>query len=464
MTRYLIMIVIFSVISIDLSAQTAIPPATGDGTESNPYQIASLENLYWITADDHEVTDPDQETRWASHYVQLNNIDAYPTSEWPGEQGWLPIGNEYIGFYGSYDGQHNSIYGLFINRQETSYIGLFGFLVGATIKNLHVLDVTIRGNTRVGALTGYSMNNSNIINCFTSGLVAGTHRIGGVIGSQYSSNLTNCFSTAEVVGENYIGGLIGLNDSNSSINNCSSKRAVYGIDLVGGLVGSNANSTIKNSYSRSTVTGNRWVGGLVGASINNSSVIDSYSTGYISGNEDFGGLVGRLFSAFIYNSYWDIDSSGQSSSAGGYGRTTEQMTYPYDANTYVEWDFLEVWTIDDEYSFNNGYPYFREETVSIDDEFTVINAPIFITNYPNPFNPQTTIEFILPYQQSIRLDIYNIKGQKINTLYEGIAMSGRNSYIWNSSYTSSREIKSGVYLYQLMTEQEVITRKMILLK
>lgn len=75
-----------------LIAQTAIAPLIGDGSEDNPYEIASLENLYWIAADNIVVQAPDREVRWSSHYIQTADIDASATNDWFAGQGWTPIG------------------------------------------------------------------------------------------------------------------------------------------------------------------------------------------------------------------------------------------------------------------------------------------------------------------------------------------------------------------------------------
>ena len=57
--------------------------------------------------------------------------------------------------------------------------------------------------------------------------------------------------------------------------------------------------------------------------------------------------------------YWDMQTSGQPSSYGGEGRTTDDMAYPHATNTYVDWDFDTVWIADTDHSMNNGYPYLR---------------------------------------------------------------------------------------------------------
>jgi hypothetical protein len=96
-----------------------------------------------------------------------------------------------------------------------------------------------------------------------------------------------------------------------------------GRGAVGGLVGVNA-GTVSNCYCIGKVTGNECVGGLVGETIANSVVMYSYSTGNVTGNLQVGGLAGRN-TGFVTDSFWDIETSGQTSSAGGTGKTTAEM-------------------------------------------------------------------------------------------------------------------------------------------
>ncbi len=86
------------------------------------------------------------------------------------------------------------------------------------------------------------------------------------------------------------------------------------------------------------VTGGRFVGGLVGFSLYG-TVIKCYSSGSVTGNKDVGGLVARVWLETIVYSFWDVQTSGQSKSLGGEGKTTAQMQ---DINTYLiaGWDFL----------------------------------------------------------------------------------------------------------------------------
>jgi len=128
-------------------AQTATLPS-GSGTSGSPYQITTLENLYWIAASDLAVPTPNQATRWAAYYEQTTNIDASATSGWFSGEGWRPIGYEdapYTGicFTGSYKGQGHTITGLTINNTTLETAGLFGVTNGATIENLGMVNVSI---------------------------------------------------------------------------------------------------------------------------------------------------------------------------------------------------------------------------------------------------------------------------------------------------------------------------------
>jgi len=73
------------------------------------------------------------------------------------------------------------------------------------------------------------------------------------------------------------------------------------------------------------------------------------------------------------------------------------------------------------------------------------------SNYPNPFNPSTTISFSLPKEENIELTIYNIKGQKVKTLYSGIAEEGKHTMVWEGKDSNGKEVSSGIYFYKLKT-------------
>jgi hypothetical protein len=80
-------------------------------------------------------------------------------------------------------------------------------------------------------------------------------------------------------------------------------------------------------------------------------------------------------------------------------------------------------------------------------------------NYPNPFNAETNINFDLPAETHVKLEVYNLMGQRVETLVDGNMPAGHNSVTWDASTASS-----GIYFYRLTTGEQVFTERMTLLK
>ena len=91
-------------------------------------------------------------------------------------------------------------------------------------------------------------------------------------------------------------------------------------------------------------------------------------------------------------------------------------------------------------------------------------APAAVSNYPNPFNPETTIAMNIPSDGYASLKVYNIKGQLVNTLINGFMTAGTNYVTWNGTDDKSNPVTSGIYFYKLETENQTVTSKMIMLK
>ncbi len=87
-------------------------------------------------------------------------------------------------------------------------------------------------------------------------------------------------------------------------------------------------------------------------------------------------------------------------------------------------------------------------------------------NYPNPFNPTTTIEFVINQSRfaNVRLEVYNVLGQKIRTLYKGVLDAGTYKFQWNGRNDASQQVASGLYLYRLEVDGRAQIKQMILLK
>jgi hypothetical protein len=106
------------------------------------------------------------------------------------------------------------------------------------------------------------------------------------------------------------------------------------------------------------------------------------------------------------------------------------------------------------------------EDVSIEDMTTIVNSiPVkFLKNYPNPFNPRTTIAFELNSKGKSKLEIYNLKGQKVRQLVNKNLDSGRHEFVWNGKNDDNKQVASGVYFYSLTHEDRSIVKKMIVIK
>ncbi|MFH1566801.1 MAG: FlgD immunoglobulin-like domain containing protein, partial [Gemmatimonadota bacterium] len=97
-------------------------------------------------------------------------------------------------------------------------------------------------------------------------------------------------------------------------------------------------------------------------------------------------------------------------------------------------------------------------------ELLLPREPGLDPNYPNPFNPATTIPFALPTAQDVRLEVYNVLGQRVRTLLSGPLEPGFHTLVWNGRDDAGRDVAAGLYLSLLETAELRLTRKMLLVK
>ncbi len=98
------------------------------------------------------------------------------------------------------------------------------------------------------------------------------------------------------------------------------------------------------------------------------------------------------------------------------------------------------------------------------NETPIIGKAVLHNNYPNPFNPETTISFSLPNDRKVVLTIYNPKGQKVRELVKGDFTAGEHTVTWEGKDDNGKQVGSGLYLYRLKTDKLELTKKMLLLK
>jgi hypothetical protein len=259
--------------------------AGGSGAIDDPYQIATAEDLIALGEDPND---------YDKHFILTADIDLDPN---------LPGGRVFanaiiapytasgdLPFAGVFDGNHHTISHLTIAGHWE--LGLFGNLaVGASVYNLGLEAVDITGTSirrgtvvvlsgNVGALAGSSR--ATVVNCYSTGRVLGGTQVGGLVGSNYG-DISNCYSSATVSAESsYVGGFVG-----------------------------------EHHYGR---------------------VRNCYSTGPVTGDEPVGGLIGFNWDT-VTRCFWDVETSGQTESAGGQGKTTVEMQM---GATFLDagWDFV----------------------------------------------------------------------------------------------------------------------------
>jgi len=400
----------------------------GSGDEEDPWIIETTDHLHNIK----------KYLNIEKYFLQIADIDL-GANEVDRVDNWDAIGISYSNsFKGVYDGGNHTISNMKVEKSDLNYQGLFGYVASGTVKNVNLINAEVSGKDQAGALIGTMLEEAMVINCHAQGVVSGKNSIGGLIGRAHNSEIYYSSSYVEVDGQSTVGGLIADNQS-SRVSNSYSRGSVKGVDRVGGLIG--------NNYM--------------------SSIIHSYAASVVSGQMNLGGFIGRIspYDEIDENNYWDIDVSGLDESSGGSGKHTEEMIYPFGEEVYEGWDFENIWTFDRELVINDGYPYHLSE-INVSAEKVAVIQPnsISLRNYPNPFNPETTISFDLFESGEVSLTLYNIKGQEIKSLVNKQLNPGNHKVTWDGKDDNGKELSSGIYFYKLTTHQGVVTNKMMLLK
>jgi hypothetical protein len=353
----------------------------GSGTVNDPYLISNVDHLQNMNSD----TD--------AFYLIVDDIDCSGTSVWDSGMGFQPVGTRTKPFTGSLDGNGYVIEDLTIKRTSSDYIGLFGWIRSASISNVSMETADISGRNNVGGIAGVNSGGS-ITNCNFRGTVRGTTYVGGLVGQNYfgGGSIAESLVSADIRGISLTGGIAGMNQAGCSIISSYSEGVVSGDDTTGGVTGDNY-GTLEMSFSVSSVRGSRNTGGLCGRNSYGGTIANCYSTGMVSGTSVAGGLVGMnwmgdiansyatgpvagtsrigglvgmnfglgLSSGTFLSSYWDKETTGQTTSSGGIGKTTKEMKQQ---TTFAGWDFIEIWKINEDVT----YPLFGwQESMSAEE-------------------------------------------------------------------------------------------------
>ena len=228
-------------------------PITGSGTESDPYQISTAAQLMRfrdiVNGTGGQTQNPAACAKLMNDIV-LNDgtFDANGTytsgSSNTAPEEWTPIGkytddNDKTPYTGTFDGQGHTIKGLYVNSASDAYVGLFGCLEGAAVRNLTV-DGYVQGYKTAGGIAGYASN----------------------------AAIENCSNHCSVFGgsNSMIGGIAGLNFDGAKIIDCYNVGTIRNSNVFepcGGIVWGNA-GTVSNCYNVGTISGNVYDGEIVG--------------------------------------------------------------------------------------------------------------------------------------------------------------------------------------------------------
>jgi len=279
------------------------------------------------------------------NYTLTQDLDCAATATWNDGAGFIPIGTVATPFIGNFDGQGYSISNLHVNS-GADYAGLFGVIAeNSLVSSLHLVNVDIQGRHRVGGLVG--MLSGDLLDCSSSGSVAGSWYVGGLVGYHDGNINDNIFlgaqgnglhtlttmgklstgnalvtqgkeiianiksgnlklpktgpgntiissnSTAAVSGQNSVGGLVGFNSGLIELATATGNVTLQDVENSrgGGFVGDN-NGLILGGNATGNITGTGGVdlGGFSG--YNDGLIIMGYATGNVSGANKMGGFTG----------------------------------------------------------------------------------------------------------------------------------------------------------------------------
>jgi len=322
------------------------------------------------TLDDLKKIGSDPSYPLDGNYSLENDIDASDTHNWP--NGFDPIGDEINPFIGNFYGNNHIIANLYIKRHSEDYVGLFSKIGGfgyGMVRELNLVNLEIYGRNYVGGIAG-SIGNGSISYCSVSGNISASGQCGGLVGNVVcgppgSISIYWCYTLGNLRFEDYggtylkqyFGGLIG--------------------EVVGPPLLSGSNVFLSHNYSQMDILTNivdmSYLGGLLGSARETVDIWYCYSTGLVpEGIENIGGLIGYINDDVTVNlCVWDMETSQQTTSAGGNGKSTVEMK---NSSTFsvMGWDISTTpctscstyWSIYE----NDTYPFLCEKSILIPDE------------------------------------------------------------------------------------------------
>lgn len=240
---------LFLLMSVVLYAQLS-----GVGIKDNPYLITSSSDLIYVAS---RVNSGD-ESYSKAYYLQTKDIVLNESiSDVNNIISWTPIGSEEFPFGGVYDGGKHTVSGLYINDENATQQGLFGYNTG-TIKCVGLVNSYINAGSIVGGICGE--NWCNIIECYNEGNIFGNHIVGGICGENYET-VESCYNLGNIKSVGVAGGISGYSACAESISDYGEVRNCYNAghilslesEYVGGICGLENFSKIESCYNIGSV-------------------------------------------------------------------------------------------------------------------------------------------------------------------------------------------------------------------
>ncbi|MDY0150737.1 MAG: GLUG motif-containing protein [Candidatus Cloacimonas sp.] len=363
-----------------------------------------------------------------------------------------------------------------------------GGVSGGSIIGTTAIAAIAQARIALGGISGSSRYNSEIVDCTASGSLYSTDNCGGIVGfgndtliercssdfdtiwgstrsggilaeSWYGVTIRDCSASASVEGQDTVGGIVGIISGQSNITRSYFCGNVVGVNNLGGLAGGIIYSSVLDCYANATVTGESYVGGFAG-SASSALISNCYSTGLLTcSNELIGGFIAAGQNLSAYNCYWDTDTSQTTVSFAGNGRNTAQMTFPYDINTYVNWDFTKYWA-NDTGLINAGYPILKHG-VATQDENLIPSMQISLCAYPNPFIESLNLAISGMKERVMQLSIYNIRGQLVKKQVIHSLREGKHTFTWDCKNDYGKALAAGVYIIKVQSDSESAVARVI---
>jgi len=440
--KKLYIILMLAMTGIMAEAQTSVWDGSrklwtrGEGTESNPYQIESAENLAFLAY----MVNEGYETR--DLYFELTtDIDLNGSEDQP----WMPIGldNNYFyedgcqrvpytspntSFRGHFDGGGHKIYNIY--TQDVSIAGLFGSVdTPGIIENVSVESGFIQNATYGGGIVGKGNANVVISNCSNSADISGNY-VGGIVGYGCNS-VTQCWNSGYIKGNTVGGGISGI--MTNEIRECfnTGRVVAYG-NGSGGIIGfSQREMTILNCYNMGRVYGTAQYSGGIGGFLLKGLVKNCYNVGDLSDSQGtLGGIIGSNFNGTVDNSYYLNTCGGE-----GLGEALTDIEMRDEAFVDVLNNDTNVWGYDKD-NVNDGYPLLESFHLSTSE---TIAATMNV--YPNPAQGCFTVE------GTGLMTVTNILGQKV------MEKTIENRFVVT--------LPKGLYLLRLTDGNASTTRKVV---